>query len=141
MPDFIPLHTFELSADTFGLFIINSDHVIFSTGRKSAAIFFVVNSQNIIVIFVCVKDLLSIFSYVLVNVSIGVWYKKDGTYGFAILIDRSPLDAVDGTVLFLLCWRVDIVEFFTCVDVEDFKFSVTVACSYELILDSKLCCH
>ena len=141
MPDFIPLDTFKFSINLFSLLIINSYHVVFSSCRKSAAISFIINCQNVIVIFTRMKNLFSILPHVLINVSIGICNKKDWAYCFAIFIYRPPLYTVDRAIMFLLWRRIEIMQFFTCVYVEYIKLSVTVSCSYKLVFIAKLCCH
>ncbi len=75
MSDLVPLYTLELRANFLGLFIINSYHVLFPACSKGTAVFFVIDSQNVIVTFTCMEDFFAILANVLINVPIGICHE------------------------------------------------------------------
>lgn len=72
MSCFVPLYAFKLRLDLFGLLIIQSNNIIFTSCSEDAAIFFIVDSKDIIVVLWGMEDFFSIFTNVLVDMSIGI---------------------------------------------------------------------
>jgi hypothetical protein len=114
----------------FSLLIINSNDIIFTTCCKSAAIFFIIYSKDIIVILNCMENLFSIFTNILIKVTICISYQKYRTARLGFLIDRSPFNTIDWPIMLLICRWIKLMEFFVGINIKYFYFTITISSSY-----------
>ncbi len=64
--DFVPIETFELWTDFFGLFVVDANDVVFSTRGEGTSVRFVVDAHYVVVLLVQMEDLFAVLPDVLI---------------------------------------------------------------------------